>query len=116
MFIASIVVSALLALVVGNSGATKLAKNKTVMAAMDVVRFPRDRVWILGVLELAAAVGLIGGIFWWPLGVAAAIGVILYFIGAIVAHLRVSDTKGLALPAGLMLLGVAALVLRLLSV
>ncbi|CAD5991332.1 DoxX family protein [Agreia sp. COWG] len=116
MFIASLVVSALLALAVGGSGAMKLTKNDGVMAGMDAVRVPRDRVWVLGALEVAAALGLIIGIVWWPLGVAAAIGVILYFVGAIVAHIRVGDTKGLGAPAVLLVLGVAALVLRLLSV
>jgi uncharacterized membrane protein len=116
MFLASIIVSALLALAVGGSGINKLIKNETVMKGMDVVRVPRNRVWMLGVLEVAAAVGLLVGIFWWPIGVAAAIGVIIYFIGAVIAHLRVSDTKGLTAPAVLLVLAIAALVLRLLSV
>jgi hypothetical protein len=116
MFIASIVVSALLALAMAGSAVNKLIKNETVMKGMDVVRVPRDRVWMLAVLELAAAVGLVVGIFWWPIGVAAAIGVIVYFVGAIVAHARVSDTKGMTAPAALLVLGIAALVLRLLSV
>ena len=116
MFLASIIVSALLAIAVGGSGYNKLIKNETVMKGMDVVRVPRDRVWMLGVLEIAAALGLVAGIFWWPIGVAAAIGVIVYFIGAVIAHLRVSDTKGLAAPAVLLVVGIAALVLRLLSV
>ena len=116
MFIASIIVSALLAFAVGGSGINKLVKNETIMKGMDAVGVPRDKVWMLGVLELAAALGLVAGIFWWPIGVAAAIGVIVYFIGAIVAHVRVSDTKGLGAPAVLLVVGIAALVLRLLSV
>ncbi|KJC63700.1 DoxX-like family protein [Agreia bicolorata] len=116
MFVASIIVSALLAIAVGGSGYNKLIKNETILKGMDVVRVPRDRVWMLGVLEVAAALGLVVGIFWWPIGVAAAIGVIVYFVGAVIAHLRVSDTKGVGAPAVLLLVGVAALVLRLLSV
>ncbi|SMQ58644.1 DoxX family protein [Agreia sp. VKM Ac-1783] len=116
MLVASIVVSALLAFAVGGSGFNKLIKHETVMKAMDVVRVSRDRVWMLGVVEIAAALGLVAGIFWWPIGVAAAIGVIVYFMGAVVAHLRVSDTQGLGAPAVLLLAGVASLVLRLLSV
>lgn len=116
MFLASIIVSALLALAVGGSGVNKLIKNETVMKGMDVVHVPRNRVWMLGVLEVAAAIGLVVGIFWWPIGVAAAIGVIVYFIGAVIAHIRVSDTKGLGAPAVLLVVGIAALVLRLLSV
>jgi hypothetical protein len=48
------------------------------------------------------------------LGVAAGIGVVLYFIGAVVAHLRVDDSDiGPAL--GLGLVAIAAVVLRLIS-
>ena len=51
------------------------------------------------------------GLFWWPVGVAAAIGVILYFLGAIGAHLRVRDMK--FVPVLVMLVAaVAALALR----
>jgi DoxX-like family len=53
---------------------------------------------------------------WVPaIGVAAAIGVILYFIGAVSFHVRAHDT-GLVPPVVIGLLGVAALVLRLASV
>ena len=51
------------------------------------------------------------GLFWWPIGIAAAIGVILYFLGAIIFHLRVHD-KQLAPATVLLLAGVTALVLR----
>jgi len=53
---------------------------------------------------------------WWPaLGVAAGIALVVYFVGAIVLHLRVRDIKGVG-PAVFMLVIVAgALVLRLLT-
>jgi hypothetical protein len=54
----------LLAIAVGGSGFNKL-KNETVMKGIDTVRVPRNRVWMLGVLELAAALGLVVGIVWW---------------------------------------------------
>jgi len=49
------------------------------------------------------------------IGVAAAIGVILYFIGAVSFHVRADDTA-LVPPVVIGLLGVASLVLRLASV
>lgn len=48
------------------------------------------------------------------IGSAAAIGVVLYFIGAVVTHLRVKDYE-IAPPVALALLAAAALVLRVLS-
>jgi hypothetical protein len=56
----------------------------------------------------------VAGLFWWPIGVAAAAGVILYFLGAVGAHLRVRDPN--FVPALVLLLAaVAALVLRALT-
>jgi len=50
-----------------------------------------------------------------PIGIAAAAGLVAYFIGAIIAHLRVGDTKGMAGPIVPLLVSVAALVLRIMS-
>ena len=66
-------------------------------------------------LEFAAAAGLLLGIRWAPLGIAAATGMTLYFVGAIVAHVRVNDLKGLGPAVQMLFLAVAALFTRMLS-
>jgi DoxX-like family len=48
---------------------------------------------VSGLLEIAAAVALIAGIWFQPIGVAGAIGSTLYFTGAIVAHIRAIGTE-----------------------
>lgn len=54
---------------------------------------------LIGLAELAAAVGLVAG-HWWPLlGTAAALGVVLLMAGAVLAHLRVGDALPQWLPA-----------------
>jgi hypothetical protein len=59
--------------------------------------------------------GLVLGIWWPSLGVAAGIDLVLCFVGAMVSHVRVGDVKGMG-PAALMLtVSVAALVLRILT-
>jgi uncharacterized membrane protein YphA (DoxX/SURF4 family) len=114
MFIAALVVSILLAALMAYSAVGKLTGNKSQLATMEVVGFPADRLWMLATVELVGAAGLIAGLFWWPLGIAAAIGSALYFVSAIVAHLRVKDSHfiGALLPLAL---AIAALVLRLLA-
>ena len=53
---------------------------------------------------------------WWPvMGVAAGIGLVLYFLGAIVSHLRVSDVKGLGPAAFMLVVAAGALALRILT-
>ena len=115
MFIVTAIVSALLAVGLLGSGRAKLVREKTVMQTMSTIGFPLDRLWLLAAAEFAGAVGLVVGLFWWPLGVAAAIGVILYFIGAVGSHLRVRDLKGIAPAAVLLVVAIAALVLRLVT-
>ena len=111
MFIAAAIVSSLLAAALIVSARGKLVKDERIVTVMTKVGVPPDKVWLLAVAEFAGAVGLIVGLFWWPIGVAAAIGVIVYFIGAVTAHLRVHD-KRVEASAVLLLVGVAALILR----
>lgn len=110
MSVVAAVVSIVLALVLVMSGYAKLTHNPTVDQGMTAVGVPLDRIWMLAVLEFAGAAGLVAGIFWWPIGAAAAVGVILYFVGALLFHARAHD-KAVAAPAGLLAVAVAALVL-----
>ncbi|MFY9921598.1 MAG: DoxX family protein [Mycobacterium sp.] len=45
----------------------------------------------IGALELAGVVGVLVGLLWAPIGIAAAIGLALLSIGAVAFHLRASD-------------------------
>jgi hypothetical protein len=70
---------------------------------------------LLAACELAGALGLVLGI-WWPLlGVAAGIGLLLYFVCATASHLLVGDFKGIGAAAFLLAVAVGALALRILS-
>jgi uncharacterized membrane protein YphA (DoxX/SURF4 family) len=115
MFVVLAIVSAVLAAALLMSGGAKLTRQPTAMNGMTAVGVPTERVWMLAVLEIAGAAGLIVGLFWWPIGVAAAIGVVLYFVGAIVAHLRKRD-PGFAPPGVILVVAIGALVLRLVTV
>lgn len=112
MFVVTVIVSVLLALALVGSAAGKLTKNPKIVESMTKLNVPATLVPKLALLEIAGAVGLLVGLAVPALGAAAAIGVILYFAGAIVYHVRAKD-KALAPPAVLMLVAVAALVLRL---
>jgi hypothetical protein len=45
----------------------------------------------IGLAEIATTAGLAVGLFWRPLGVAAAVGFALLVIGAVIFHARVGD-------------------------
>jgi uncharacterized membrane protein YphA (DoxX/SURF4 family) len=113
-FIAIAALSGVLAVVLFLSGAGKLAGEKTQVATMRRVNFPADKVWLLAVVEIAAGVGLVAGLFWPPIGFAAAVGLVAYFVAAVGAHLRQSD-RAVAVPIALMTAAAVVLVLRAVS-
>lgn len=66
-----------------------------------------------GRIEIAGAAGIVLGLWVAPLGIAAAVGLVAYFVGAVAGHLRVRDLKNLAMPLPPLVLAIAVLVLRL---
>ncbi|MFV0318670.1 MAG: DoxX family protein [Microthrixaceae bacterium] len=116
MFIAAVIVSVLLAFIAASSAAMKLQRHPQVVAAINgTVGVPMERLPVLAMLELAGALGLIIGLWVTPIGVAAATGLFLYFLGAVIAHVRVGDTKGVRQPVLPLVLSVAAIILLVVS-
>jgi hypothetical protein len=64
----------------------------------------------IGWCLIAAVFGLIAGLFWGPLAIAASIGVLLLMIGAVIFHRRVGDSL-VQLTRALVAFALAALVL-----
>jgi hypothetical protein len=116
MYISYIIVAIVLAALLVMSGRGKLVKDQRITESLTKVGVPTSWFPYLATAELAGALGLIVGIFVAPLGIAAAIGIVLYFVGAVTTHVRASDTKGgLSAPGPLLVLGIVALVLRLMA-
>jgi hypothetical protein len=68
---------------------------------------------VIGALELAGVAGVLAGLLWSPIGIAAAIGLALLSIGAIAFHLRASDRVAEIIPAVIgVALGAATAVLH----
>lgn len=73
------------------------------------VRVAESALPYLATLKLAGAIGLVAGlaVMRW-LGVAAGIGLMLFFIGALVAHIRARVFYNIAFPGLYLLLAVAS--------
>ena len=99
MQIASVVLSVLLALTAGTSALGKLQKKPQVMEMMAHVGVKPNQISVLAYLELAGALGLLIGLAYAGIGLAAAIGLALYFMGAVVAHLKKKDAISAFAPA-----------------
>jgi hypothetical protein len=70
-------------------------------AAHFGIAWPRYR--LIGAAELAAAAGVLAGLWWHPLGVAAAAGMTLLLLGALITHRRTADSGKEMAPALLVL-------------
>ena len=104
MGIALIVLATLLGIAAAGSAVQKLRRDATVVASMHAVGVRDPQIPILAILELLGVVGLIVGI-WIPfVGMAAAIGLALYFLGAVIAHIRVKSSPKEAAPAFIIML------------
>jgi DoxX-like family len=67
---------------------------------------------LLGALKAAGAAGLLIGLLWLrPIGIAASIGLVLFFIGAMATHIRASVFHNLAFPGAFLALAGASLAL-----
>ncbi|MGW7410915.1 DoxX family protein [Streptomyces sp. NPDC054863] len=91
-----------------------LAGAKSVRANAAEVRVPTSWVPALGALKAAGAAGLVLGLVGVrPLGIAAAAGLVLFFAGALTAHVRARVLHNIAVPGTFFALAVASLVLAL---
>jgi hypothetical protein len=113
---AYLLVTILFAAMVAFSAIAKIRRDpKVVHVIQEVVGVPLRFFPLLAACELAGALGLVLGIWSGWVGVAAGIGLVIYFVGAVVSHLRVGDVKGMG-PAVFMLIAAGgALALRVLS-
>ncbi|WP_078327032.1 DoxX family protein [Mycobacteroides salmoniphilum] len=82
---------------------------KPIKESLEKVRLPAQIWWVLPVVKLTSAVGLIAGIRWTALGRLTAFMLSVYFTLAVGAHIRVRDTVLHALPAASLLVWFAVL-------
>jgi uncharacterized membrane protein YphA (DoxX/SURF4 family) len=116
MFVVTIVLAILLSLAYAAAGIQKLAGSKMARENADHLRISFPRYRLIGVPEVLAVVGLLVGLAVWPLGVAAAAGLVILMAGAVITHLRVGDKIAQFGPAlALGVIALAELIFRALS-
>lgn len=116
MFIGTAVLSGLLAFVFGGGAVGKLTRMRSQVDTSVKLRIAWRRYQLIAVPEAAAAAGLLAGLAIPPLGVAAAVGVVLLMLGAVMFRIRVHDSVAFVFgDAILMVLAGLAAALRVLT-
>jgi hypothetical protein len=112
MKIAYLVVTVITVIINMYAGIADLIPARFVLANSANVHVPRSWLPTLGTLKLAGAIGLVAGLFGLPaIGIAAATGLVLFFIGAVITHLRAGVLYNIAFPGGYLVMSAASLVL-----
>jgi hypothetical protein len=97
------------AAIAAGSASGKFSRNRRVLATMRAAGVKDSWVPWLGTLELLGALGIVAGIWWPAIGVAAAVGLTAFFVGAVLAHARVKDQwPAMMPPFVLVILGAAS--------
>jgi uncharacterized membrane protein YphA (DoxX/SURF4 family) len=99
-----VAMSILLALLCLLPAAAKLTGQPRMRQSAQHFGIAWEQYRLIGVAELAATVGVLAGLRLRPLGIAAAVGMIVLLIGALITHSRAGDAAKEQAPAGLALL------------
>jgi DoxX-like family len=114
MFTAYIVVTVVTAAANIYAATNDFIRPKWLLGNMSKLRVPESSLRILGVLRAAGAAGLLIGIGVPLIGLAAAVGLTLFFIGAVITHFRAHDLSlGNGVPVMFLGLALAALALSI---
>jgi hypothetical protein len=112
MFVAYVVVTAVTILLNAGAAAADFARAGFVLANSGELGIAPKWILPLGLLKAAGAAGLLCGLLGVPLvGVAAAVGLVLFFAGALVLHVRLRVYHNIAAPAAFFVAAAASLVL-----
>jgi hypothetical protein len=113
MVVAWVIVSGVLAAMVGVSALRKLTHRDVVVETYARAGVPESWLNRLAAVLLVASAALIIGTWWAPLGVAASAGLLAYFLLAVGFHVRAKDVAHVMTPLVLVVLAAAALILRI---
>ncbi len=113
MFVAAAIVSVVLAALLVYTAIRKLSHSNDVVRSYARVGVPEHRLDALAGIVLAGAAGLLVGLWWKPLGVAAAGCLVIYFAIACGFHIHFRDLRNLATPVIMVVLAIASLALQL---
>ena len=115
MFAAYVVVAVLTAAANTSVAALDFRRSEWVLGNMATVGVSHSWLLPLGALKAAGALGLLIGIGVPPIAVAASVGLVLFFVGAVVTHVRTHEYATILYPGMFLLLAIGSLVLRLAS-
>lgn len=106
-----VIVTALVGLLLF-TGIGKYTRAKPIEHNLEASDVPRKWWDSLATLEMAGVAGLVVGLFWAPLMLLTCVCLVLYFGGAVTAHIKAGDKNIAPSGAGMVLAGILAVLLK----
>ncbi|QKW09753.1 DoxX family protein [Streptomyces sp. NA04227] len=114
MFLAYVVVTVITIVINAWESVINFARTDFVLANAAAVGFPQSGLPLLGALKGAGALGLLLGMLGFTgIGAAAGVGLVLFFLCAMWAHVRIRDYRNLGFPGAFLAMAAGSLVLLL---
>lgn len=102
-----LVSGALCVLFMVGAGVSKITGQPAMRASADHFSIPWERYRLIGFAEIAAALGIVLGVWYSGVGLAAGLGAVALLAGAVLFHVRFRDAIKMAAPA-IVALGISA--------
>ncbi|MBL1073813.1 DoxX family protein [Nocardia sp. 2] len=113
MFLATILATALLTVLLILTIVVKITRRQPYAQAYADLGVPEHWLPRLAAILIAAGAGLVLGLWWAPIGIAAAAALLVYLLAAAGSHVRVRNWRGLPMPVLYLAVTVAVLLLRI---
>lgn len=94
-----VVLTVVVGLVLAAAGGAKVAAVPDMRSRATHLGFSVGSYRVIGALELLGVAGVLVGLAWAPIGIAAATGLVAMMVGAVVCHLRAGDRPTEVVPA-----------------
>lgn len=112
MFLAYIVVTSITILLNVGISIADVTRSRFVLANMAETRVPESWLWPLAILKTSGAAGLGLGLLGVPwIGLAAGVGLVLFYVGAVGQHVRTRVFHTMAFPLTYLAFAIGSLVL-----
>ena len=112
MHLAYVMITIVAAVMLGYAATLNFVGAESVKVVADNVHVSQKWMVPFGALLASGAIGLLAGFAIPPIGIAAAIGLVLYFVCALIAHIRVRD-RGVGGAVTFLVLAAGALITAL---
>lgn len=115
MFIFTAILTIIFAIALVFFGYPGVIKSPQLLGQYKALNIPENLAPVFGGAQILGAIGLLIGLYWAPLGILAGICLVIFYIVAVLSHLRAGDKEHYQMAAILIIASLVILILRIVT-